>query len=194
MSTILRLVLVTLVGCVVVYPALLLAFAQTVVPERAQGSLLRDETGEIIGSELVAQGFEQPAYLWPRPSAASYDAAAASGSNLSGSNPALRERAEATLAQLGTPADTRVPADLVAASGSGLDPHVTLAGAELQAARIAAARRLDEARVLEVLRREATDASSLRPAIVNVLEANLALDRELGRAAPQPGAVAATKL
>lgn len=187
MATTLRLVLLTLLGCSVLYPLAVLAVGRAIAPAEAEGSLLRDTGGEVIGSRLVAQAFSRPEYLWPRPSSVDHDAAAAGGSNLASSNPELRLRAEAALVTLGAPglgaaASTSVPGELVTASGSGLDPHVTLAGAMFQAPRIASARYVDLGRVEEVLNAHATAPSFGRPALVVVLEANLALDRELGRA------------
>lgn len=180
MSTSLRFVLGTLAVCAVAYPGLLLAVGQTLVPARADGSLIRGTSGVIIGSRLIAQAFEHPAYLWPRPSAAGYDGAAAGGSNLAASNPALADRAEAQVAQVGASAAHRVPAELVAASGSGLDPHITLDGALYQIGRIARARGVRADRVEEVLRYQATSGMPWSPPLVNVLEANLALDKNLG--------------
>lgn len=185
MITTIRLTLLTLLGCGVAYPLVVFAFGQTVAPAAAQGSLAHDDGGQLVGSRLVAQSFEHDEYLWPRPSAAEFDAAAAGGSNMAGSNPDLRTRAEATLDRLGARGDTMVPAELVAASGSGLDPHLTLDGAEYQAPRIARVRHVAESRVLEVLRRSATPPISSRPALVNVLTTNLALDRELGSVSPE---------
>lgn len=178
--TSLRFILGTLIACAVVYPALLYAVGQTFVPARAHGSLVRDASGVVIGSRLIAQEFQRPAYLWPRPSAVGYDGAAAGGSNLSASNPALRRRAEARVHQLAAAADHRVPGDLVAASGSGLDPHITLDGALYQVDRIARARGMRADRVEEVVRHEATSGTPWSPPLVNVLEANLALDKHLG--------------
>jgi K+-transporting ATPase ATPase C chain len=191
MGTTIRLTLVTLLGCAVIHPAVVLALARVLAPEQAEGSLLRDDAGRIIGSELLAQRFERDDYLWPRPSAADYDAAAAAGSNLASNNPALRERVQVDLVRLGASTASPVPAELVTASGSGLDPHVTLAGALHQASRIAAARHVAVERVEEALRSQATRPGLVRPALVNVLQANLALDRELGRVRPMPAQTAA---
>lgn len=192
--TTLRLVLVTLVACAGLYPLLVLGLARVLAPAAAEGSLLRAEDGTVIGSRLVAQGFTRDDYLWPRPSAVGYDATAAGGSNLASTDPALRARAESALVRLAGSADATasaplpVPQELVTASGSGLDPHLTLAGALVQAPRIARARRVSASRVSEVLRQLATAPSFGRPALVVVLEANLALDRELGRAPVAPAA------
>lgn len=176
----LRFILGTLAACSVLYPALLLALGQLVVSERAQGSLLRSASGEVAGSRLIAQAFERPEYLWPRPSAVGHDAMAGGGSNLAPSNPALAMRAAADVAQLAQAAMRPVPGDLVAASGSGLDPHITLAGALYQAERVARARGIGTHRVEEVVRHHASVPTPWSPPLVNVLETNLALDRDLG--------------
>lgn len=188
--TTIRLVLATFLGCSVLYPLVVLALARAAAPEAAAGSLVRDRDGTVIGSHLLAQGFSRDDYLWPRPSAVGYDATAAGGSNLASSNPELRVRAEAALASMrdgmGATDPRLVPAELVTASGSGLDPHVTLAGALFQAPRIAEARHVALERVEEVLRHHVIAPSFGRPALVLVLEANLALDAELGRAPAPP--------
>ncbi|HVI01830.1 MAG TPA: potassium-transporting ATPase subunit C [Enhygromyxa sp.] len=178
--TSLRFVLGSLLLCSVLYPAALLLFGMAVVPARAEGSLVRDESGQIVGSRLVAQAFERPEYLWARPSAVDYNAAGAGGSNLAPSNPALTERARAQLVELAASESVPVPGELVAASGSGLDPHVTLDGARYQVERIASARGVGTSRVEDVLRRVASVGSPWSPPLVNVLEANMALDEQLG--------------
>lgn len=189
--TTLRLVLLTLLSCAGLYPLLVLVLARAVAPHAAEGSLLHAADGTVIGSRLVAQGFARDDYLWPRPSAVGYDATAAGGSNLASRNPELRARVESALARVAgsegaAAALAPVPQELVTASGSGLDPHVTLAGALVQAPRIARARHVSARRVEEVLRHLAAAPSFGRPALVVVLEANLALDRELGRAPSAP--------
>ena len=175
----LRFLILSLGVCAIAYPAVVWLFGQAAAPAKAEGSLIRDPHGEVIGSALVAQGFASPAYFRPRPSAVGYDAAAAGGSNLSPANPALAERAQATLAALGASAARPAPADLVTASGSGLDPHLTLAAARYQAARVATARGVRPAEVERLLDELAFDPGAglagLR--LVNVLELNLALDR-----------------
>ncbi|MCE5269847.1 potassium-transporting ATPase subunit KdpC [bacterium] len=175
----LRLVLVTIVVCCILYPLGIYLFAQLAVPWSAEGSLLRDEQGQVVGSALIAQGFDSSRHFWPRPSAVGYDAAAAGGSNLSPVNPELRVRAEADLARLGGDKRALVPADLATASGSGLDPHITLEAALYQAPRVAAARSLPLEAVLKVLHKEVKrDAGRLNAGpLVNVLLVNLELDR-----------------
>lgn len=173
----LRLTGITLFICSVAYPLFILIAAQTMTPHTANGSFLKDSDGEIIGSELIAQPFTRPEYLWPRPSAVAYNGAGAGGSNLSPTNPALRERAMTTLKAYGSGVESLVPADLVFASGSGLDPHITLKAAMFQAGRIAKARGISEKEVKKVLIENSFTPGWLftREPLVNVLRANLAL-------------------
>ncbi len=174
----LRLWLVTILVCVVGYAALMLAFAQIVTPWRADGSIVEVD-GRPVGSALVAQDFTAPRYFWPRPSAAGYDGMGAAGSNLSPTSEALKARARDTVAQYGATAANPLPADLVAASGGGLDPHISLEGALYQADRIARARNLPEASVRDLVASLAYAPGGVfaPERIVNVLELNLALDR-----------------
>jgi K+-transporting ATPase ATPase C chain len=185
--TSLRLWLVTLFVCCVLYPGFLWLFGHALVPGSVQGDLVRDPHGQVIGSHRVAQSFSQPEYVWPRPSAVGYDASAPGGSNLSPTDPRLTERAREVLARLDV--DESVPADLVSASGSGLDPDVTERAARIQAPRVAAARRIDEALVHDRIDDLArfTGGIPLGERVVNVLELNLALDG----LAPERGASAA---
>ena len=173
-----RLWIATLLICSAGYALLILAFAQTVTPFRADGSIIM-VYGRATGSELVAQGFTSPRYFWPRPSAASFDGMGAGGSNLSPTSSVLAKRAEETVAHYGATAANPLPADLVAASGGGLDPHISLAGAQYQIDRIANARGMDAAQL-----RKLVNTMSFAPGgilapdrIVNVLQLNLALDR-----------------
>lgn len=180
-------VLVTLVFVLLlcgVYPAAVWAGGQLLFREQANGSLLVDPDGSIRGSALLAQAFTSDRYFHPRPSAAGpgYDAANSSGSNLGPTSAKLAAairsgvaayRAENTLA-----AEAPVPADAVTRSGSGLDPHISVANAELQATRVAQARGLPLAAVLALVRRhtEARDFRLLGEPRVNVLLLNRALD------------------
>jgi K+-transporting ATPase ATPase C chain len=178
----LRVAAATMAICMAGYTALILGFAQVVTPATANGSLVTNEDGEIIGSRLIAQAFTSLEYFWPRPSAVDYDAAGAGGSNLSPANPELTERAEALIAAHGGATVERpIPADLVTASGAGLDPHVSLEGALFQAERVAAARGVEVAAVASIIRdmAYAPGAFFTDGRIVNVLELNLALDAEL---------------
>ena len=180
--TSLRLTISSLVICSVLYPAVILGFAMIAAPESRQGSLIRNDAGEIIGSRLIAQSFNQPGYFWPRPSAVDYDASATGGSNLSPTNPALTERAEADISKLNLKSDQKVPADLVAASGSGMDPHISLASAKLQAERVAAARGLPLS-AIESLIQVNLEGQALvflgGDPIVNVLTLNIAIDQRM---------------
>jgi K+-transporting ATPase ATPase C chain len=177
--TSLRLYVVTVLTCCVGYPAVLLGFAALVAPEKSQGSLIRAADGTIVGSHLIAQAFTQDKYFWPRPSACDYKADATGGSNLSPANPDIAKRAEEILARYKLGSGQLLPADLVTASGSGLDPHVTRSAALVQAPRVALARGLTVAEVEGLIVRH-VDSGRAVPfggePLVNVLELNLALD------------------
>lgn len=174
-----RLWLVTLLVCVVGYAALVFGFAQTFAPFRANGSII-EIGGRMVGSELVAQDFTSPGYFWPRPSAVDYNGMGAGGSNLSPTSRDLAERAGKTVSRYDATAAAPVPADLVAASGGGLDPDISLAGALYQADRVARARGMDAALVRRLVHEMArAPGGVLAPQpIVNVLQLNLALDRQ----------------
>jgi K+-transporting ATPase ATPase C chain len=177
--TSLRLFVLSLLVCSGAYPVVILTFAAVAAPDNRQGSLLRNEDGTIVGSRLLAQGFTRPEYFWPRPSACDYNASATGGSNLSPTNPAITERALDLISRYQPGVGERVPAELVLASGGGMDPHITVAAAEFQAPRVARARSMDEQAVRELIRRH-TDSPTLAALggepLVNVLELNLALD------------------
>jgi len=177
--TSIRIVLVTMVICCLLYPLVVLGIGQTLTPNSANGSLVRNGRGEIVGSKLIAQKFDRPEYFWPRPSAVDYNAAAAGGSNLSPTNPELRERAKTLIASFKATAEDPIPADLVTASASGLDPNITLAAARYQAGRVAASRGLSKETLMELLDRYARRPGGvLTPQpLVNVLLVNMALDR-----------------
>jgi K+-transporting ATPase ATPase C chain len=177
--TSIRIVFVTMVICCLLYPLVILGIGQTLVSYSANGSLVLNGQGEIIGSELLAQGFSRPGYFWPRPSAVDYNASAGSGSNLSPTNPQLRGRAKALMNRFEASADNPIPADLVTASGSGLDPNITLAAAKYQAGRVASARGQTVDMVTELLMKYATrPGGALAPQpLVNVLLVNMELDR-----------------
>jgi len=140
----LRMMLVLLVLCGVIYPLILFAIGQTAFPFQANGSLLVNVNGQVIGSKLLAQQFTRPTYFHGRPSAVGYNAAGSGGSNLGPSNPQLatsvQHYADQFRAENGLPADMLLPADIVTASGSGLDPDISVAAAVLQVNRVAAAR------------------------------------------------------
>ncbi|WP_151720138.1 potassium-transporting ATPase subunit C [Gemmobacter serpentinus] len=174
----LRLTVATMAICVVGYSAAVWAFAQAVTPETANGSLITNAEGQVIGSSQIAQGFSQPGYFWPRPSAVDYNAAGAAGSNKSPTSEDLKTRGAEIVEAYGATAENPLPADLVAMSGAGLDPHISEAGALYQVARVAEARGLQPA-ILENLVRSHSEAPGgflMSGKIVNVLELNLALD------------------
>jgi K+-transporting ATPase ATPase C chain len=179
--TSLRLVVATMVVCVVLYAGIVYGVGQALTPDTANGSLVQREDGGVVGSRLVAQKFTQPRYLWPRPSAVDYNAAGAGGSNKSPTSPDLTARAKDAVAAYGATDARRLPADLAAASGGGLDPHVTERAALYQVDRVTAARpRLSRARIEALVREHAFSPGGPlnRERLVNVLEVNLALDRE----------------
>ncbi|HNP79920.1 MAG TPA: potassium-transporting ATPase subunit KdpC [Nitrospira sp.] len=167
----------------VAYPLAVTAIAQLLFPHQANGSLISKD-GKPIGSTLIGQPFDDPEYFWGRPSATApfpYNAAASSGSNLGPTNPALIETVKMRVAALkaADPGnDTPVPVDLVTASGSGLDPHISSASAEYQVRRVARARGREEAfvRTLVSQHTEGRQLGMLGERRVNVLALNLALD------------------
>lgn len=166
------------------YPALTILGVQTLFPHQAQGSLITGRDGVVLGSERIGQSFSAPQYLWGRLSATApvpYNAAASAGSNRGAANPALLDVANARIAALkdADPANTQpIPVDLVTASGSGLDPEISIAAARYQIPRIAKARGLSKAKVQRVIDRytERRQFGVLGEPHVNVLKVNLALD------------------
>lgn len=166
-----------LVLCGLVYPAATTLLAGGIFPHQSGGSLIV-QGGKVVGSELVGQAFSGAKYFIGRPSAANYDPRAASGSNLAVSNPALRERiqndARAVSQREGVPV-TRIPPDLLAASGSGIDPHLSPEAARIQVARVARVRGISEAQVNGLVDAD-TERGLLGRPRVNVLKLNLALD------------------
>jgi K+-transporting ATPase ATPase C chain len=176
----LRVAAATLLVCVAGYTLVILGVARLVRPETAEGSLILRPDRTVVGSRLIAQKFEQPRYFWPRPSAPDYNASGAAGSNKSPTSTALTERATALVERYGaTPADP-LPADLAAASGGGLDPHITERAALYQAKRVASARGVALAQVEALIREHTFSPGGPLTAdrLVNVLELNLALDAD----------------
>ena len=140
--------------------------------------MLTAPDGKIVGSRLIAQKFTQAGYFWPRPSAVDYNAAAAGGSNKSPTSRDLTDRARKTVAEYGATTEKPLPAELAAASGGGLDPHLTEHGALYQVERVAKARGLSESQVKALVEQQAfVSGGFFTPErMVNVLELNLALD------------------
>jgi K+-transporting ATPase ATPase C chain len=181
-AALVSMVLLTLLAGLV-YPLIILELAQAFFPEQADGSLVR-RGGRIIGSTLIGQKFDEARYFWGRPSATvptPYNAAASSGTNLAPSNPQLAKdvaaRCIALVAAHGNSV-APIPLDLVTASGSGLDPHVTVAAALYQVDRVAAARGIGPSAVRALVEQhvESPAFGFLGQRRVNVLELNLALD------------------
>jgi K+-transporting ATPase ATPase C chain len=167
----------------VLYPLVITGVAQVIFPHQVNGSLII-QNGKVVGSELIGQSFDNPRYFWGRLSVTSpypYNAAASTGSNLGPTNPALSEEVKARIATLEA-ADPRnhtpIPVDLVTASGSGLDPNISVAAAIYQIPRVAKSRSLSEVVVATLVERytQGRQFDLLGELRVNVLELNLALD------------------
>lgn len=177
--------LVLALVCSGLYPLVVLGISQALFPDKANGSLINDKSGTVRGSKLLGQGFTDAKYFHPRPSAAGngYDAANSGASNLGPTSQKLKEtlkdRIDAYRKENNLDTNTPVPADAITASGSGLDPHISVENAELQIARVAKARGLAVERVRELVRQntEGRDLGFLGEPGVNVLELNLALDQ-----------------
>lgn len=178
----LRIVAGTIVICVVGYVNVVLGIAQLVTPDTANGSLVTSADGAVIGSRLIAQNFTDPAYLWPRPSAAAYNGAGAGGSHKSPTSTDLTARAEELIARYDATPERPLPPELAAASGAGLDPHISDRAARYQAARVANARGVTHTRVESIIAERAFSPGGMLTSdrIVNVLELNLALDSLIG--------------
>jgi K+-transporting ATPase ATPase C chain len=195
----LRATLVTLVLTGILYPLGMTALAQVLFPTAANGSLAKDESGKVVGSRLIGQTFANPAYFQPRPSAAGngYDPLASGGSNFGPTSAKLQDRVKADIERLhkdNPEAVGEIPAELVTASGSGLDPHLSPSAALWQVARVAHARGVSVARITALLDEviAGRDFGFMGEPTVNVLELNLALDRQFGQAVAAPAGPAAT--
>jgi len=168
----------------IAYPLLVTGIAQLVFPAQANGSLIY-QNGKPVGSALIGQPYDDPKYFWSRLSATSplpYNAAASSGSNLGPTNEALMKAVEARVQALrrADPSNTQpIPVDLVTASGSGLEPHLSPAAAYYQAGRVARMRNLEKSAVRQLVEKhiESRQLGFLGEARVNVLKLNLAMDR-----------------
>jgi len=184
---IIRSIAVTIVFAIVLcgfYPLVVWGASQLLFPHKANGSLIKSRDGTILGSEWIAQNFAAPKYFHSRPSAAGtgYDATSSGGTNLGPTSQKLMDSIKAAVAQYrtdnGLAADALVPADAVTSSGSGLDPHISVKNALLQAPRVAKERKLDPAQVVALVHKktEGPSLGILGEAGVNVLKLNLALD------------------
>jgi potassium-transporting ATPase KdpC subunit len=166
----------------VAYTLFVTAVAQAVWPYQANGSLISKE-GQIVGSELIGQNFTSPGYFHGRPSAVEYDSQAAAGSNLGPSSKKLIEEVTARVEEVrkenNLPPDAQIPADLVTASASGLDPNISVESANLQISRVAKARNLPEANVRALVQQyiEKPQFGVMGAEKINVLKLNLALDK-----------------
>lgn len=171
--------------CCGLYPLIVFGISQALFHEKANGSLIVDKDGAVRGSKLLAQGFTAEKYFHPRPSAAGtgYDAANSGGSNLGPTsqklNDAIKDRIDAYRKENGLNENEAVPADAVTASGSGLDPHISVRNAELQTPRVAKARGVSEDKVRDLIQlyTDERDLGVFGEPGVNVLEVNLALDQ-----------------
>jgi K+-transporting ATPase ATPase C chain len=176
--------LVLAIVCCGLYPLVVFGISQALFHDKANGSLIPGKDGTVRGSKLLGQEFTGGKYFHPRPSAAGngYDAANSSGSNLGPTsqklNDLIKDRVDAYRQGNGLNADESVPADAVTASGSGLDPHISLRNAELQTPRVAKARAVSEEKLRELIKQntDARDLGLLGDPGVNVLTLNCALD------------------
>jgi potassium-transporting ATPase KdpC subunit len=177
--------LVLAIVCCGLYPLVVFGISQALFHDKANGSLILDTDGTVRGSKLLAQGFTAGKYFHPRPSAAGtgYDAASSGGSNLGPTsqklNDLIKDRVDAYRKENGLNAGESVPADAVTASGSGLDPHISLRNTELQTPRVAKARAVSEEKLRELIKQntDARDLGLLGDPGVNVLSLNRALDQ-----------------
>jgi K+-transporting ATPase ATPase C chain len=186
MKNLITAILMTIVTTVLlglIYPLVVTGLAQVIFPNQANGSLIRSADGTVIGSRLIGQPFSSPGYFRSRPSAAGangYDAGASSGSNLGPTNQKLIDRVKSDVekSQAENPGKP-VPIDLVTTSGSGLDPHISPAGAEFQIPRVARERGISELEMRRIVAAHTEDRQFgfLGEPAVNVLELNLDLDR-----------------
>lgn len=169
----------------IIYPLAVTGISQVIFPQKANGSIIV-KNGKPVGSSLLGQQFEDPKYFWGRLSATGpypYNGAASTGSNLGPNNPDLVKAVQARIDALraADPGNqAKIPVDLVTASGSGLDPHISPAAAEYQLHRVAKARGLDDAKVRDLVARNTKGRwlSLIGEPVVNVLELNLALDEQ----------------
>jgi K+-transporting ATPase ATPase C chain len=170
----------------IIYPLAVTGIAQVIFPRQANGSIIT-KNGKDVGSKLIGQRFEDPKYFWDRLSATTpypYNSASSSGSNLGPGNPDLMKAAQARIDVLRAvdPSNTaKIPVDLVTASGSGLDPHISPAAAEYQIHRVAKARGLEDVRIRDMVANNTRGRwlGLIGEPVVNVLELNFALDEQM---------------
>lgn len=164
------------------YPALITVAAQLTMPHQANGSLIKKKD-KIIGSALIAQAFASERYFWPRPSAVDYNATSSGGSNLGPTSKKLKDEIEERTKKIQASSDGKsasIPSELVYASGSGLDPHISIPAAYFQAERVAKARSIDLKKIKSLINSlaEGEQWGVIGPQYVNVLLLNLALDEQ----------------
>ena len=176
----LRTAVLSILICCIGYTMVIWVIAQVFVPNTANGALVQNAAGQYVGSRQVAQAFTQDKYFHSRPSAAGYNGGGAAGSNLSPTSPELTERAQKIIRKYGASETNPIPADMVTASGSGLDPHITLKAARFQANRVARARGMREDELMKIVESQLEYPGGIirKEPIVNVLMLNLALDEK----------------
>lgn len=184
-SVSLRMVIAMTILCGIIYPLAITGISQVIFPDQANGSMVTDASGKVVGSRLIGQNFKSDKYFWSRPSAAGddgYDAGASSASNKGPTSKDLIDFVDKYAADYraanGLAADAPVPGQAVTRSGSGLDPHISPADAEIQTARVAKARNMsvEDVKKLVAQHTEGATLGFIGDPRVNVLELNLALD------------------